>query len=138
MEALKTFKKRVDTLLANFEGSAGSSSKVGDHRVSRASFSGIGKFDEATALYTQYHRVHERLTSLSKNLGMQIEALRIAVHGADVGFDNVEEELRQRFWEIQTKIDREHGEAQREQAQREKDGASERNRSDDKQSEAGY
>ncbi|MET7360892.1 hypothetical protein ABZS76_20935 [Streptomyces sp. NPDC005562] len=75
--------------------------------MSRTSFSGTGSaFPEADGLYKQYDQVHERLTSLSKMLGEQIDAMGIAVHGADVGFDNLEEGLRQRFWEIQARIDR--------------------------------
>ncbi|MFH8611767.1 hypothetical protein ACH4D5_30210 [Streptomyces sp. NPDC018029] len=105
---MKTFRRRINTILTEFEGSAGSAAKVGAQKVSRASFSGTGSpFPEADGLYSQYDQVHERLTSLSKMLGDQIEAMGIAVHGADVGFDNIEDDLRQRFWAIQTKVDRE-------------------------------
>ncbi|WP_343041869.1 MULTISPECIES: hypothetical protein [Streptomyces] len=107
LEALKQFRRRVDTLLTEFEGSAGGSSEVGHQKIVRASFSGAAApFPEADGLYSQYDRVHERLTSLSKLLGDQIEAMGIAVHGADVGFDNLEDDLRQRFWAIQTRIGR--------------------------------
>lgn len=140
LEALTTFKKRVDGVLSNFEGSAGSSTKVGAHTISPASFCGTGNFGEAKGLHTQYERVHERVTSLSKSLGLQIEALRIAVHGADVGFDNLEEKLRHRFWEIRTQISREQTEALREKAAAEaaRDGKSEQKRSDDTKSEVKY
>ncbi|WP_322746987.1 hypothetical protein [Streptomyces fagopyri] len=140
MEALTTFKKRVDGVLSNFEDSPGSATKVGAHSISQASFCGTGDFGEAKGLHTQYERVHERLTSLSKSLGLQIEALRIAVHGADVGFDNLEEELRHRFWEIQTQVRRDQEQAQREKAAAEaaKHGKPEEKRSDDTKSEAGY
>ncbi|MCX3061771.1 hypothetical protein [Streptomyces beihaiensis] len=112
---LKTFKQRVDKILHDFESSPGSSSKVGDQRVSRASISGSSSpFHEADALHSQYEQVHERITSLSKMLGLQIEAMSIASHGAEVGFGNLEEEQRRRFWEIQTKIDREHQQAEAE------------------------
>ncbi|MGV9879308.1 hypothetical protein [Streptomyces sp. NPDC003006] len=115
LEALKTFRRRINTLLTEFEGSAAGPSNVGTQKVSRASFSGTGSaFPEADGLYSQYDQVHERLTSLSKMLGDQIEAMGIAVHGADVGFDNLEDDLRQRFWAIQTKVDREQGAAGRE------------------------
>ena len=140
MEALTTFKKRVDGVLSNFEDSPASATKVGAHTISQASFCGTGNFGEAKGLHAQYERVHERLTSLSKSLGLQIEALQIAVHGADVGFDNLEEELRHRFWEIQTRVSREHAEAEREKAAAEaaKHGGPEEKRSDDTTSEAGY
>ncbi|MCW7946872.1 hypothetical protein AAW14_34080 [Streptomyces hygroscopicus] len=112
LEALKTFKKRVDGLLANFEGSAGSSAKVAAHTISRPSFSGTGDFAEATGLHTEYERVHEHITTLSKTLRLQIEALQIAVQGADIGFDNLEEDLRRRFWEIRTEVNQQHAAAQ--------------------------
>ncbi|MEU8958350.1 hypothetical protein AB0C93_29095 [Streptomyces sp. NPDC048518] len=109
---MKTFRRRINTLLTEFEGSAGGSSKVGAQKVSRASFSGTGAaFPQADGLYSQYDQVHERLTSLSKMLGDQIEAMGIAVHGADVGFDNIEDDLRQRFWAIQAKVEQDQGSA---------------------------
>src|SRR5689334_16626170 len=101
MEALTTFKKRVDAMLTEFEGSHGSSTKIADQQIARTSFSaGTAAFPEADGLFTQYHRVHEHLTSLSKSLGHQIEAMGIAAYGADIGFDNLDEEMRQRFWAI--------------------------------------
>ncbi|MGW5178130.1 hypothetical protein ACWERY_27825 [Streptomyces sp. NPDC004082] len=141
--ALKDFRKRVDAVLDQLEGSAGDPANVGAQRISRASFSGAGKFDEAAGLYAQYHRVHERLTALSKTLNLQIEALGIAVHGADVGFDTLEEDVRRRFWEIQTQVSREHAEAQREKTSAERErtgeqGKPEHQRSDDKTSKVGY
>ncbi|MGW7089474.1 hypothetical protein ACWGH2_39140 [Streptomyces sp. NPDC054871] len=117
LEALKTFRRRVNTLLTEFEGSAGGSSKVGGYKLSRGSFSGGGSsFPAADGLYSQYDQVHERLTSLSKMLGDQIDAMGIAVHGADVGFDNLDEDLRQRFWAIQTDVRREQLSDERERS----------------------
>ncbi|MFE9095585.1 hypothetical protein [Streptomyces sp. NPDC007264] len=101
--ALSTFKKRVDDLLTAFENSAGGSSKVAAHRLSETAF-GMGDFPEAKALHREYERVHERITSLSKSLGLQLEAMQIAVHGVDVTFDNLEQDLRYRFHEIRTEV----------------------------------
>ena len=100
-EALKTFKKRVDGVLQDLEESKASRSKVSEQNVSRASFGGSGGFAEADGLYAQYNRVHTQLTQLSQTLKDQIEAMQIAVHGADVGFDNLEDDVKRRFWEIQ-------------------------------------
>ncbi len=108
VDALKRFQTRVNALLADFEGGAGSSARVADQRVSRASFSGLNaKFDEAESLFGQYDRVHEELVSLSKTLGAQIEMLSIGVHAAEVGFDNVEEDVRRRYVAIQDRIEKE-------------------------------
>lgn len=126
--ALETFKKRVDALLTDFEGSAGSKTKVADQKVSRASLSGPNaRFAEADGLYTQYNRVHSSLVELSRSLGDQIEYLSLGVHAAAVGFDNVEDDIRRRFYEIQTRMD----------AEREKHAKSEPS-SNDKQFESGW
>ncbi|MFI6468196.1 hypothetical protein [Streptomyces sp. NPDC050538] len=140
LEALGTFKKRVDGVLSTFESSPGSAHKVGAHELTQASFGGAGSFGEAKGLHAQYERVHERLTALSKNLGLQIEALQIAVSAAHNNFHNVDEDQRRRFWEIQTQLSREHADGLREQqaAEAAKNGKPEQGRSDDKQSKAGY
>ncbi|KUN93428.1 hypothetical protein AQJ84_29140 [Streptomyces resistomycificus] len=139
LESLGEFKKRVDAALSNFEGSQGSAQKLGAHRLSEASFKGAGRFDEASGLYAQYERVHERLTALSKNLGLQIEALQIAVNGASGNFSDIEEEQRRRFWEIQTEIGRQEEEARRERAAAEaaEHGEPVKKRSGDKQAGGG-
>jgi hypothetical protein len=115
--ALSTFKKRVDDLLATFEGSAGGASKVAANGLSQTAF-GMGNFPEAQALHLEYERVHERITSLSKSLGLQLEAMQIAVHGVDVSFDNLEEELRYRFHEIRTEVNQGRDEMLHEQVKR--------------------
>ena len=103
-EALKKFKKRVDTILSELEESPASKSKVADQRITRGSLSaGNAAFAEADGLFGEYNRVHTELTTLSQTLSDQIEAMGIAVHGADVGFNNLEEDVRRRFWAIQTR-----------------------------------
>jgi hypothetical protein len=104
---LKTFKQRVDKILQDFEGSDGSSSKVGHHTFTQDAVTSAASFYEAVSLHKEYETIHGRITELSKMLSLQIEAMGIASHGAEVGFDNLEEEQRRRFWAIQTKIDRE-------------------------------
>lgn len=124
--ALKTFKKSIDTVLSEFEESPGGSSKVGSQQVSRASLSSANScFAEADGLFGQYNRVHQRLTTLSRALGQQIESMGIAVHGADVGFDNLDEDTRRQFWAIQTTL-------------RESLAAPGRERTDDRQSGTGW
>lgn len=100
--------------------------------MSRHAFSGQNAcFAEADGLYTQYNRVHEALVTLSKSLGEQIEYLNLGVHAAAVGFDNVDDDTRRRFYEIQAHMD-----AEREKAQAEKHAKPEQNA--DKQSDAGW
>ncbi|MFE4666381.1 hypothetical protein ACFRI7_26755 [Streptomyces sp. NPDC056716] len=104
-EALRVFVSRVDEVLRDLEQSAGSPTKVGGQTINASSLgNGSSIFSEPTELYTQYNRVHNELTTLSKTLHLQIEAYGIAAKGAADGFQNLEEEQRRRFWEIQRQI----------------------------------
>ncbi|MEJ8637809.1 hypothetical protein ABZY19_36185 [Streptomyces sp. NPDC006475] len=118
--ALQRFQSRVISLLQELEEGAAGKSKVAAQTVPRSSFSGSGMtFGEAEGFFHQYSRVHTELVSLSKSLGDQIEMLRIAVRGAEVGFDNLEENLRRRFHSIQARI-QEQQERAAEQAKHDK------------------
>ncbi|MEU8889008.1 hypothetical protein [Streptomyces sp. NPDC048442] len=104
--ALKRFRSRVHAILAAFEDSAAGPEKVAAHPLARAHFGAPGTtFPEADELHAQYRRVHTGLVKLSRSLTEQIDCLSIGVHGAEVGFDNVEEELRRRFWEIRSRTE---------------------------------
>ncbi|MFD7438973.1 hypothetical protein [Streptomyces sp. NPDC059861] len=111
-EALGDFVSRVDAVLRTLEESAGNPSRVGAQTIRATSLSNgrADVFPEAHSLYTQYNNVHEHLTTLSKTLHLQIEAIGIAVKGASIGFDKLEEEQRRRFWAIQWEIDQIQGE----------------------------
>ncbi|MFJ8887008.1 hypothetical protein ACIRJR_26885 [Streptomyces sp. NPDC102402] len=130
--ALEKFQKSVNALLADLESSPAGRSKVAAQAVSRSALSGgNASFAEADGLYTQYNRVHESLVSLSKSLGDQIEYLSLGVHAAAVGFDNVDDDTRRRFYEIQADLDE-----QRERTEAERTPKPERNA--DNQSDAGW
>ncbi|AXG53433.1 hypothetical protein [Streptomyces lincolnensis] len=106
-EALAQFVKRVDAVLRDLEASGGNPTKVSAQTIKPTSLStggSNGVFPEAHNLFLQYERVHQELTSLSKTLHLQIEATTIAVQGAHRGFDNLEEEQRRRFAEIQAEV----------------------------------
>lgn len=100
-ESLKTFKTRVDGILTALETSAASKGKVSAQDVPRSSFG--GNFNEADAIFKQYNRVHTLLTTLSQTLNDQIEAMGIAVLGAKNGFENLDDDHKRRFWEIQAR-----------------------------------
>lgn len=104
--ALRRFQKRVNVLLAELEGSDGGRTKLAAQTVQRASLSGgNATFAEADGLYSQYNRVHQSLTSLSKSLGDQIQLLSIGVHAAEVGYDNVDEDVRRQYKAIKDRLD---------------------------------
>lgn len=104
--ALQQFRSRVHTMLAAFENSEAAPGKVAAHTVTRAHLSALGTpFPEADELHAHYRHVHTGLVNLSRTLTEQIDSLSIAVHGADVGFANLEEELRRRFWTIRSRTE---------------------------------
>lgn len=127
--ALKKFQDQINTLLSEFERGAGGRGEIAAQGVPRSSFSGPGKFDEAEGFSMQYERVHTSLISLSKSLGDQIELLSIGVHAAEVGYDNVEEDLRYRFHTIQTQVE-ERREAQEKQQRQDRGEAPDAPRQD--------
>ncbi|MEU1281945.1 hypothetical protein [Streptomyces sp. NPDC005805] len=112
VDALIKFRGEVDKALADLESSAGGKAKVAAERVSRGSFGTGMPFAEADGFFTEYARVHQALVGLSKSLGDQIELLTIGVHAADVGYNNIDEEKRRRFHEIQARLDIERDEAE--------------------------
>jgi hypothetical protein len=105
VDALSSFTKSVDAVLGALDGSPAGRERVAGPTLPRESLAGGSAFGEAIGLHAQYARAHERVGSLSTAFGLQVEALRIAVHGADVGFDNLEEEARRRFHEIEVELD---------------------------------
>ncbi|MFJ6699324.1 hypothetical protein ACIQM4_25025 [Streptomyces sp. NPDC091272] len=108
MSALRQLRARVHAILTAFEDGAAGQRKVAAHTLSRADLGAPGiPFPEADHLHAQYLRVHSGLVKLSRSLTEQIDCLSIAVHGAEIGFDNLEEDLRLRFWSVRSRT--EHG-----------------------------
>lgn len=103
--AMKGFKKRVDDLLIELEGSEAAPGRVGADRLSRAQL-GSGDFKEAQYLYDSYSIVHDELEKLSKALGTQIEGLGLAVHASRVGYDNLEDDIRARMKAINAEAEK--------------------------------
>ncbi|MEC4017137.1 hypothetical protein [Streptomyces sp. H27-D2] len=100
LETLKKFKGRVDGLLTKLDGSHAAPTRIAEERLTAAHL-GTG-FGEATTLHSTYEHVHGELETFSRLLSDQIEAMGTAVHGARVGYENVDYEHRDRMWAIQT------------------------------------
>ncbi|KPC90106.1 hypothetical protein ADL27_37615 [Streptomyces sp. NRRL F-6602] len=105
-EALKILKKRIDGAITKLDNSAAAKHAISARRVTRKSFSGENTlFFEADDLYTKFTEVHDTLTQLSQTLRDQIDAIGIAVKGADGNFDAVDAAERRRFWQIQARTE---------------------------------
>ncbi|GAA0481052.1 hypothetical protein ABZ951_24540 [Streptomyces sp. NPDC046215] len=98
-ETLATFQKRIEEVLTKLEKSAASSKSMGDQKVPQASF-GTG-FGSAKELATLYDKVHERLLTLSKVFGDQVEAMGFAAVIAERGYDGIDAEEAERLRAIQ-------------------------------------
>ncbi|OKK19867.1 hypothetical protein AMK16_16830 [Streptomyces sp. CB00455] len=94
-DSLKEYKKMVDVLLEELDGSDADHKKLA-HGTLREGSLGKG-FPEADALYKSYTTVVTELEKLSKGLAGQIEALGIAVLTAGKGYADVDEETKRRM-----------------------------------------
>ncbi|MDJ1132637.1 hypothetical protein [Streptomyces iconiensis] len=102
---LQKFKTKVDGILRNLEGSVAGKTGVAGQTISEGALSSTGyEFAEAQDLFSTYRTVHAELERLSQTIGDQLECIGIAVHGADVGFDNLEVEQQRRFWKLQSRV----------------------------------
>lgn len=99
LQSLKIFKGRVDDVLTELGDSEAAPSRVSEARL-EAGLMGVN-FDEVNSLHSAYNEVHSQLETLSQLLGDQIEALGTAVHGARVGYENIDLELKERMWAVQ-------------------------------------
>jgi hypothetical protein len=128
----------VDHLLDTFERSPADPKKVEMHTLSPAAFCGKGEFAEATDLHRNYHTAHERIKGLSQTLKLQIEAMQIAVHGADIGYDKLEDDLRRRFHEIRTQVNEQIDQQNAEAQKKTQHTSTQQKRTDQNQSNTGY
>jgi hypothetical protein len=98
LEDLRSFKKRVDGLLDDLEGSEADPRKIGNDRLKAVQI-GHG-FSEASELTRAYTYVHDQLSTLSKTLADQIEAMSILLHIGRVGLSHVDQETQDRLLDL--------------------------------------
>ncbi|GAA2426875.1 hypothetical protein [Streptomyces macrosporus] len=117
-ETLASFKKRIDDILDRLETSPASHKHISDQTVTPDAY-GTG-FSAAEDLSAQYEKAHERLKTLSRLFGEQLEALGIATQIVDKGYENVEDEYKERFQAIRARVE-EHHESRRDDRRTERD-----------------
>ncbi|MET3987733.1 hypothetical protein [Streptomyces sp. PvR034] len=94
-ESMVKYKQRVDALLTQLKGSQADHGKIAEGTLGKTDL-GHG-FPEADGLFTAYNKVRSELETLSKALGVQIEALGIAVEASRLGYENVDAEVKARM-----------------------------------------
>ncbi|MGG8407408.1 hypothetical protein ACM614_12690 [Streptomyces sp. 12297] len=122
-ESMTKYKQRVDELLDRLEGSQAAPAKLADGTLPSGDL-GSG-FGEADILSAAYDTVHTELKSLSKALAVQIEALSIAVESSRVGYQNMDDEVKERMRRLHADAEKRY-DPQRDPYEREKaaDGGS--------------
>ncbi|ARZ67541.1 hypothetical protein SMD11_1884 [Streptomyces albireticuli] len=98
-ETLKSFQDRIEGVLEKLEKSKASSKSMGDQKVSTEAF-GTG-FGSAKDLAGLYDKIHERLLTLSKVFGDQVEAMGLAAVIAERGYDGIDAEEAEKLRAIQ-------------------------------------
>ncbi|HZG02614.1 MAG TPA: hypothetical protein VE546_03365 [Streptomyces sp.] len=102
-ETLASFKKRIDAIIDGLEKSPASHRRISDQAITPDAY-GTG-FSAAEDLSSQYEKAHERLKTLSRLFGEQLEALGIATQIVDKGYENIEDAHRERFQAIQGRVE---------------------------------
>ncbi|MFF1959468.1 hypothetical protein ACFVWX_21110 [Streptomyces sp. NPDC058220] len=101
-ESMVAFKKRVDQLIINLNGSAAGPDKVGAEPVGRGQFGGGGPgWIEAAGLSDAYTTVIDQLKQLSKLLADSLEGMGIAVVASKDGFGQLDDDIGRRMRAIQ-------------------------------------
>ncbi|MFE7426639.1 hypothetical protein [Streptomyces sp. NPDC057545] len=98
LSSFTKFRERIEEILRDLKASPAGPHKVGEERASRDHFGGVkGEWPEADGLYTSYSLIIKELETLSKLLSDSIEGLSIAVLGAHKGYQNLDEDIRDRM-----------------------------------------
>ncbi|MFF0166468.1 hypothetical protein [Streptomyces prasinus] len=98
LSSFTAFRKRVDDLLHDLEGSVAGPDKVGQERLVRHRFGGgDGAWAEAAGLFTAYETVIGELETLSKLLSDCMEGMGIAVLASHKGYRNIDSDVRDRM-----------------------------------------
>lgn len=99
LETLKSFRDRVDGLLASLDAGPAAPKQIAGQTLEPAYLgSGFGEISDLVGTYTQ---VHAQLQGLSQTLSDQINAMSITIQVSQVGYQNVEADQVDALWAIQ-------------------------------------
>jgi hypothetical protein len=105
------FKQRVDELIDDLKGSPADARRIGQEPLTRAQFGGDGgSWGAASGLFDAYHSVLKDLESLSKLLSDSLEGMGIAVVASHRGYQNLDEDVRDRVKSIYAETSRHYDE----------------------------
>lgn len=99
LSSFTKFRDRIDELLRNLKASPADAKKLSEVAIGKTQF-GDPAWAEASGLYASYQKVVTELETLSKLLSDSIEGLGIAVLAAHKGYENLDDDIRDRMLAI--------------------------------------
>ncbi|WP_326765858.1 hypothetical protein OG978_15885 [Streptomyces sp. NBC_01591] len=99
LSSFTKFRDRIDGLLRDLKASPADAKKLGEVAIGETQF-GDPAWAEASGLYSSYQNVITELETLSKLLSDSIEGLGIAVLAAHTGYENLDDDIRDRMLAI--------------------------------------
>ncbi|MFE6681815.1 hypothetical protein [Streptomyces sp. NPDC057729] len=101
LSSFTKFRERVDELLRDLKASPADTKKLGEVTIGDTQF-GDPAWAEASGLHASYKKVVTELETLSKLLSDSIEGLSIAVLASHKGYENVDDDIRDRMLAIKS------------------------------------
>ncbi|MFF2330738.1 MULTISPECIES: hypothetical protein [unclassified Streptomyces] len=99
LSSFTKFRERVEEILRDLKASPADAKKLGEVAIGKTQF-GDPAWAEAAGLHTSYQKVITELETLSKLLSDSIEGLGIAVLAAHKGYENLDDDIRDRMLAI--------------------------------------
>lgn len=99
LSSFTKFRERIDEILRSLKESPADSKKLGEVSIGVTQF-GDPSWTEASGVHAAYKKVVSELETLSKLLSDSIEGLSIAVLAAHKGYENLDEDIRERMLAI--------------------------------------
>ncbi|GAA2960228.1 MULTISPECIES: hypothetical protein [Streptomyces] len=99
LQSFTKFRDRIDEILRNLKESPADAKKLGEVSIGKSQF-GDSKWTEASLLFSSYREVVTELETLSKLLSDSIEGMGIAVLAAHNGYENLDDDIRDRMLAI--------------------------------------
>lgn len=99
LSSFTKFRTRIEELLRDLKASPADAKTVGEVAIDASQF-GDPAWAEASGLHTSYQKVVTELETLSKLLSDSIEGLGIAVLASHKGYENLDDDIRDRMLAI--------------------------------------
>ncbi|WP_307790638.1 hypothetical protein [Streptomyces actuosus] len=104
------FRQRIDELIRDLKESQAGTKQVGQDQVVRHQFGGgDGSWVEASGLHKSYEKVITDLETFSKLMSDCMEAMSIAVLASHKGYDNMDQDVRNRMAAIDVEMTKHYG-----------------------------